>query len=66
MGGPFFLSPSALFAIVAGLSSWLLLEIFYPEGLWPPQLAGLLLSALGMLMGSLLPDLTRRHHHIIQ
>ena len=59
-------SQGALFAIIAGLSSWLLLEIFNPEGLWPPQLAGLLLSALGMLLGSLLPDLTRRHHHIIQ
>ncbi len=59
-------SQGALFAIIAGLSSWLLLEIFNPEGLWPPQLAGLLLSALGMVVGSLLPDLTRRHHHIIQ
>ena len=54
-------SQGALFAIVAGLSSWLLLEIFNPEGLWPPQLAGLLLSALGMLAGSLLPNLTRDH-----
>jgi Na+/proline symporter len=52
----------ALFAIAAGLSSWLLLEIFNPEGLWPPQLAGLLMSALGMLVGSLLPDLKRRRH----
>ncbi len=51
-------SQGALFAIAAGLSSWLLLEIFNPEGLWPPQLAGLLLSALGMVLGSLLPDLT--------
>ena len=59
-------SQGALFAIIAGLSSWLLLEIFNPEGLWPPQLAGLLMSALGMLLGSLLPDLTRRHPHIIQ
>ena len=59
-------SQGALFAIIAGLSSWLLLEIFNPGGLWPPQLAGLLMSALGMLLGSLLPDLTRRHHHLIQ
>ena len=51
-------SQGALFAIIAGLSSWLLLEIFNSEGLWPPQLAGLLLSALGMVLGSLLPDLT--------
>jgi len=26
----------ALFAIVLGVSSWLLLEIFLPDGLWPP------------------------------
>jgi SSS family transporter len=51
----------ALFAISAGVSSWLLLEIFNADGLWPPQLAGLLMSALGMLVGSLLPNLSRRH-----
>ena len=50
----------ALFSIAAGLSSWLLLEIFNAEGLWPPQLVGLLMSAAGMLVGSLLPNLTRR------
>lgn len=54
----------ALFSIAAGLSSWLLLEIFNPEGLWPPQLAGLLMSAAGMLIGSLLPDLSRRRHTV--
>lgn len=55
----------ALFAISAGVSSWLLLEIFNADGLWPPQLAGLLMSALGMLVGSLLPDqLRRRTHHV--
>ena len=43
----------ALFAIVLGVSSWLLLEIFHPDGLWPPQLFGLLMSLAGMLMGSL-------------
>ncbi|HUX89096.1 MAG TPA: sodium:solute symporter family protein [Gallionellaceae bacterium] len=50
----------ALFAISAGVASWLLLEIFNADGLWPPQLAGLLMSALGMLAGSLLPDLSRQ------
>ena len=43
----------ALFAIVLGVSSWLLLEIFHPDGLWPPQLFGLLMSLAGMLAGSL-------------
>ncbi len=51
----------ALFAIAAGVSSWLLMEVFNAEGLWPPQLLGLLMSALGMLMGSLLPNYTQRH-----
>ena len=50
----------ALFAISGGLSCWLLLEIFNPEGLWPPQLAGLLMSISGMVIGSLLPDLKSR------
>jgi solute:Na+ symporter, SSS family len=55
----------AMFAISAGVSSWLLLEIFNADGMWPPQLAGLLMSALGMLAGSLLPNLTRqRRQHV--
>lgn len=44
----------ALFAISLGVSSWLLLEIFHPDGVWPPQLFGLLMSLAGMLMGSLI------------
>ncbi|WP_413437512.1 sodium:solute symporter family protein [Sulfuriferula sp. GW1] len=44
----------ALFAIALGVSSWLLLEIFHPDGLWPPQLFGLLMSLAGMLAGSLI------------
>ena len=64
----------ALFAIAAGLTSWLLLEIFNPDGLWPPQLVGLLASVAGMVAGSLLPhfvgkptplepDHAALHHH---
>ena len=53
----------ALFAISAGVTSWLLLEVFNSDGIWPPQLAGLLMSALGMLAGSLLPNLSRQRHH---
>ncbi len=52
----------ALFSIALGLISWLLMENFYTGAIWPPQLAGLLLSVAGMLAGSLLPDLRRRHH----
>ena len=48
----------ALFAIALGVSSWLLLEIFHPDGLWPPQLFGLLMSLAGMSVGSLI---SQRH-----
>ncbi|MBM3390394.1 MAG: sodium:solute symporter [Betaproteobacteria bacterium] len=46
----------ALAAIVFGVGIWVPLEIFAPDGLWPPQLAGLLGSVFGMLAGSLLPQ----------
>ncbi|HSD60454.1 MAG TPA: sodium:solute symporter family protein [Burkholderiales bacterium] len=46
----------ALFAIAGGLVTWLLLEFLGPEdAVWPPQLAGFLSSAAGMMAGSLLP-----------
>lgn len=48
-------SQGALFSIVLGVTSWLLLEIFNPGGLWPPQLVGLIMSFVGMLVGSSLP-----------
>ncbi len=44
----------ALSSIVGGLIVWLILEFTAPEGLWPPQLAGLFASMVGMLLGSLL------------
>ncbi len=50
----------ALFAIAFGLVSWLLLETLKPDTVWPPQLAGLLLSAAGMVIGSLLPHFVGR------
>ena len=46
----------AIFAILAGSGSWIWLEITNPDGTWPPQLFGLLMSMSGMLVGSLLPD----------
>ncbi|HXV10033.1 MAG TPA: sodium:solute symporter family protein [Burkholderiales bacterium] len=46
----------ALAAIVLGLATWVPLEIAAPEGLFPPQLAGLLASIAGMAAGSLLPQ----------
>lgn len=54
----------AMLAIVLGLGSWILMEIFLPEGdsIWPPQLVGLLCAAIGMVAGSLLPEVYGRHH----
>lgn len=51
----------ALLSIALGLSSWMLMEAFQPSEIWPPQLAGLLMSVFGMLLGSLLPNLIGRH-----
>ncbi|HZX30526.1 MAG TPA: sodium:solute symporter family protein [Rhodocyclaceae bacterium] len=47
----------ALAAIVGGLSSWLLVEFLVGEASpVPPQLIGLGISAVGMVLGSLLPQ----------
>jgi SSS family solute:Na+ symporter len=49
----------ALAAIVLGLASWVLLEVGAPDGLWPPQLVGLLVSLTSMIVGSLMPQVLR-------
>ncbi|MGB4073299.1 sodium:solute symporter family protein [Pseudomonas sp.] len=47
----------ALFAIFFGLTSWIYLEYSLTDAaFWPPQLAGLLFSLAGMLIGTLLPQ----------
>jgi SSS family solute:Na+ symporter len=46
----------ALLAITLGLTSWILMEIFYQGTVWPPQLVGLFMSMAGMIIGSLLPQ----------
>jgi Na+/proline symporter len=45
-----------LAASVAGLVTWIALELVSPEAILPPQFAGLLASIAGMLLGSLLPQ----------
>src|SRR5688572_29037371 len=45
-----------LAACVAGLATWIALELVHPQGVLPPQFAGLLASIAGMLVGSLLPQ----------
>lgn len=46
----------ALCSVLLGGISWALLEILHPHGFWPPPFAGLLLSFVGMVVGSLLPS----------
>ena len=55
----------ALAAIFLGLSVWLALMRFGPEDpLIPAQFAGLIASAMGMLVGSLMPQLLHHDPHI--
>jgi SSS family transporter len=51
----------ALTAMVMGLATWILCEVFEPSAVWPPQLVGLLVSMAGMVAGSLLPNLIGKH-----
>jgi solute:Na+ symporter, SSS family len=46
----------ALAAMILGLVSWIFMEFQAPEGMWPPQVVGLLFSLGGMIVGSLLPQ----------
>jgi SSS family solute:Na+ symporter len=52
----------ALAATLGGLASWLLIELTLgEESLVPPQLIGLFVSAVGMIAGSLLPQVYGTH-----
>ncbi|MES2561613.1 MAG: sodium:solute symporter family protein [Pseudomonadota bacterium] len=46
----------AALAMIAGIATWLTLEVAHPEGLFPPQFAGLLAAITGILIGSLMPQ----------
>jgi SSS family transporter len=46
----------ALVSVIGGLSSWVLMEVFGSESIWPPQLVGLLVAFFGMILGSLAPQ----------
>ncbi len=52
----------ALASIVLGVGSWVTCEVVAPQGLFPPQLVGVLCSLAGMLAGSLLPQWLGRAH----
>jgi SSS family solute:Na+ symporter len=57
----------ALFAIAAGLTTWISLELLVPQHtVWPPQLVGFIMAGAGMMIGSLLPcwvDRPSGHSH---
>ena len=42
--------------MVLGLTAWIALELLAPEGFWPPQLVGVLVSLGAMVLGSLMPQ----------
>jgi Na+/proline symporter len=57
----------ALWAIVAGLTSWLALELVsQPTDVWPPQLIGFAMAGLGMLAGSLWPTQLRQFQRPVE
>jgi Na+/proline symporter len=43
----------ALTSILMGLASWLLMEFYGADSIWPSQLAGLAFAVIGMVAGSL-------------
>jgi SSS family solute:Na+ symporter len=52
-------SQGALAAIIGGIGTWMLIEVIAgEESLIPPQLIGLAVSAVAMVVGSLLPQRT--------
>jgi Na+/proline symporter len=57
----------ALWAIAAGLTSWLALELVsQPTDVWPPQLIGFAMAGLGMLAGSLWPTQLRQFQRSVE
>jgi solute:Na+ symporter, SSS family len=49
----------ALVSALAGLAVWVICERFFAEAVVPPQMVGLFASILGMIAGSLAPQLVR-------
>lgn len=51
-------------SIVLGLAVWIAIEFIAPEAALPPQFAGFIASAIGMIAGSLGPQLkvAKQHH----
>jgi Na+/proline symporter len=53
----------ALLSVVVGLATWGLCELAFADALVPPQLNGLIASAIAIVIGSLAPQLIRDHEH---
>jgi solute:Na+ symporter, SSS family len=49
----------AVVSAVAGLVTWVVCERFYAEAMIPPQMVGLFAAAIGIVAGSLAPQLIR-------
>ncbi len=47
----------AIFAVVFGIGTWLAADTVAPDALVPPNLVGLFASILGMLLGTLAPEI---------
>ncbi len=57
-------SQGAILSMALGIVSWGGLELFAPDGLWPPQLVGFGFAIVGMWLGSLAsPRPHLQHHH---
>jgi SSS family transporter len=54
-------TPGALLAVVLGLGTWIAAETIAADATLPPQLAGLIASLFGMLMGTLLSRVPAQH-----
>ena len=55
----------ALFSIVLGIGTWLIANQVAADAMVPPNLVGLFASVIGMLMGSLAPQLLANKGHSI-
>jgi solute:Na+ symporter, SSS family len=53
----------AMLAIILGLTVWIWMEALNPDGVMPPQLAGLIASLAGMVGGSLVRGAAPQHAH---
>lgn len=56
----------ALFSIILGIGCWFAADQVAPEAMVPPNLVGFFASAIGMLLGSLAPQLVGHKGHSIE